>query len=48
MSKRKSRGFIVEALVSEAGGMLMYPALKLREMKRICEASDILFIADEA
>ncbi len=32
--------FIVEPLVSGAGGMLMYQALKLREMKRICEASD--------
>lgn len=27
--------------------MLMYPAWVLREMKRICEASDVLFIADE-
>lgn len=27
--------------------MLMYPAWILKEMKRICEASDVLFIADE-
>ncbi|MGY3146227.1 adenosylmethionine-8-amino-7-oxononanoate aminotransferase [Bradyrhizobium sp. USDA 3397] len=39
--------FIVEPLISGAGGMLMYPAWVLREMKRICEASDVLFIADE-
>ncbi|WP_088344020.1 MULTISPECIES: adenosylmethionine--8-amino-7-oxononanoate transaminase [Rhodomicrobium] len=39
--------FIVEPLVLGAGGMLMYRAETLREMKRICEASDVLFIADE-
>lgn len=39
--------FIVEPLILGAGGMLMYPARVLREMKRICEASDVLFIADE-
>lgn len=38
---------IVEPLILGAGGMLMYPAWVLREMKRICEASDVLFIADE-
>jgi hypothetical protein len=27
--------------------MLMYPAWGLKEMKRICEASNVLFIADE-
>src|SRR5579863_10439567 len=27
--------------------MLMYPARVLKEMKRICEAFDVLFIADE-
>lgn len=42
-----SAAFIVEPLVLGAGGMLMYPAWVLREMKRICEASDVLFIADE-
>ncbi|MET4072143.1 adenosylmethionine-8-amino-7-oxononanoate aminotransferase [Bradyrhizobium sp. S3.2.6] len=39
--------FIVEPLILGAGGMLMYPAWVLREMRRICEASDVLFIADE-
>lgn len=39
--------FIVEPLVLGAGGMLMYPAWVLAEMKRICEASNVLFIADE-
>lgn len=38
---------IVEPLILGAGGMLMYPAWVLGEMKRICEASDVLFIADE-
>jgi adenosylmethionine---8-amino-7-oxononanoate aminotransferase len=39
--------FIIEPLVLGAGGMLMYPAWVLKEMKRICEACDVLFIADE-
>jgi adenosylmethionine---8-amino-7-oxononanoate aminotransferase len=39
--------FIVEPLISGAGGMLMYPAWVLKEMKRICEASGVWFIADE-
>lgn len=39
--------FIVEPLVLGAGGMLMYPSWILTRMKRICEASDVLFIADE-
>ncbi|WP_456640149.1 adenosylmethionine--8-amino-7-oxononanoate transaminase [Bradyrhizobium sp. USDA 10063] len=39
--------FIVEPLILGAGGMLMYPAWVLKEMKRICEASNVLFIADE-
>lgn len=39
--------FIVEPLIVGAGGMLMYPAWVLREMKRICEVSNVLFIADE-
>src|SRR4029077_9402883 len=36
--------FIVEPLILGAGGMLMYPAWVLKEMKRICEASKVLFI----
>jgi adenosylmethionine-8-amino-7-oxononanoate aminotransferase len=39
--------FIMEPLILGAGGMLMYPPWVLTEMKRICEASDVLFIADE-
>ncbi|UGA42843.1 adenosylmethionine--8-amino-7-oxononanoate transaminase [Bradyrhizobium quebecense] len=39
--------FIVEPLILGAGGMLMYPPSVLKEMKRICEASGVLFIADE-
>jgi adenosylmethionine-8-amino-7-oxononanoate aminotransferase len=39
--------FLVEPLILGAGGMLMYPAWVLAEMKRICEATDVLFIADE-
>lgn len=39
--------FIVEPLISGAGGMLMYPAWVLTEMKRICEASGVWLIADE-
>lgn len=38
---------IVEPLVLGAGGMLMYPAWVLGEMKRVCAASGVLFIADE-
>jgi len=39
--------FIVEPLILGAGGMRMYPAWMLKEMKRICETSRVLFIADE-
>jgi adenosylmethionine---8-amino-7-oxononanoate aminotransferase len=39
--------FIVEPLILGAGGMLTYPAWVLGEMKRICQASNVLFIADE-
>ncbi|MBB4258237.1 adenosylmethionine--8-amino-7-oxononanoate transaminase [Bradyrhizobium sp. CIR3A] len=39
--------FTVEPLILGAGGMLMYPAWVLNEMKRICQASGVLFIADE-
>ena len=39
--------FIVEPLVLGAGGMLMYDTGTLREMKRICDRYDVLFIADE-
>lgn len=39
--------FIAEPLVLGAGGMLMYPAEVLGEMRRICERHRALFIADE-
>jgi adenosylmethionine---8-amino-7-oxononanoate aminotransferase len=39
--------FIVEPLILGAGGMLMYPAWVLKEMKRICEAAGVWLIADE-
>lgn len=39
--------FIVEPLILGAGGMLMYPAWVLSEMKRVCEAANVLFVADE-
>ena len=45
--REKPAAFIVEPLVLGAGGMLMYPARVLAEMKRICAAHDVLFIADE-
>jgi adenosylmethionine-8-amino-7-oxononanoate aminotransferase len=38
---------ILEPLILGAGGMLVYSASVLRELKRICEASGALFIADE-
>lgn len=38
---------IVEPLILGAGGMLIYPPAVLAEMKRVCEAHDVLFIADE-
>ncbi|WP_375382666.1 adenosylmethionine--8-amino-7-oxononanoate transaminase [uncultured Sphingomonas sp.] len=39
--------FIVEPLILGAGGMLIYSADTLAEMRRICAAHDVLFIADE-
>ncbi|WP_407119480.1 adenosylmethionine--8-amino-7-oxononanoate transaminase [Bradyrhizobium sp. LMG 9283] len=44
---QRPAAFIVEPLILGAGGMLMYPSWVLREMKRICEAAEVLFIADE-
>lgn len=38
---------IVEPLILGAGGMRIYPAWILAEMKRICEVHGALFIADE-
>ncbi len=39
--------FIAEPLIAGAGGMLIYGAETLSEMKRICEQHGALFIADE-
>ncbi|MBY0381505.1 MAG: adenosylmethionine--8-amino-7-oxononanoate transaminase, partial [Xanthobacteraceae bacterium] len=39
--------FIVEPLILGAGGMLMYPAHILRNMRDICARANVLFIADE-
>ena len=39
--------FIVEPLLLGAGGMYLYPAHILAEMRRICARHDVLFIADE-
>lgn len=44
---RGAAALIVEPLVLGAGGMLMYPAWVLAELKRISEASGTLLIADE-
>ena len=38
---------IVEPLILGAGGMLIYPARILAEMRAICARHDVLFIADE-
>jgi adenosylmethionine---8-amino-7-oxononanoate aminotransferase len=38
---------IVEPLILGAGGMLIYSAAALAEMKRVCERHGVLFIADE-
>ncbi|MGF7005824.1 adenosylmethionine--8-amino-7-oxononanoate transaminase [Aminobacter sp. BE322] len=43
----KAAALIVEPLVLGAGGMLMYPARVLSELKRIAEHSGTLLIADE-
>ncbi|MBG0811083.1 adenosylmethionine--8-amino-7-oxononanoate transaminase [Methylosinus sp. H3A] len=39
--------FVVEPLVLGAGGMLVYGADVLREMRRICATHGVLFVADE-
>ncbi|MFT3972502.1 MAG: adenosylmethionine--8-amino-7-oxononanoate transaminase [Amaricoccus sp.] len=43
----RAAALIVEPLVLGAGGMLMYPAWVLTELKRIAERSGTLLIADE-
>src|SRR5262249_23746482 len=39
---------IVEPLILGAGGMLIYSAEALAQMKRLCERHGVLFIVDEA
>ncbi|MFN4358670.1 adenosylmethionine--8-amino-7-oxononanoate transaminase [Sphingopyxis alaskensis] len=43
----KPAAFIVEPLILGAGGMLVYPAWVLAEMRSICARHGVLFIADE-
>jgi adenosylmethionine-8-amino-7-oxononanoate aminotransferase len=43
----KPAAFIVEPLILGAGGMLIYPAWVLAEMRAICARHGVLFIADE-
>jgi adenosylmethionine-8-amino-7-oxononanoate aminotransferase len=38
---------VIEPLVLGAGGMLMYPAWVLDELKRVCERHGVLLVADE-
>ena len=45
--KGDAAAFIVEPLVLGAGGMLFYDAATLAEMRAICAAHGVLFIADE-
>ncbi|KUM25542.1 adenosylmethionine-8-amino-7-oxononanoate aminotransferase [Mesorhizobium loti] len=44
---QRAAALIVEPLVLGAGGMLMYPARVLAELKKIADASGTLLIADE-
>ena len=44
---QKPAAFIVEPLILGAGGMLIYPAWVLAEMRSICARHGVLFIADE-
>ena len=45
--RNQAAAFIVEPLILGAGGMLIYSARTLAEMRRICSAHGVLFIADE-
>jgi len=45
--REKPAAFIVEPLILGAGGMLIYPASVLAEMRAICTRHEVLFIADE-
>jgi len=43
----RAAAFVVEPLILGAGGMLVYDAAVLAEMKCICESYNVLFVADE-
>lgn len=43
----QTAAFLVEPLILGAGGMLVYPASILAEMRRLCADFGVLFIADE-
>jgi len=45
--ENKVAALIIEPLVLGAGGMKMYEPSVLKDLKRICEAQDVVFIADE-
>jgi len=45
--RERPAAFIVEPLLLGAGGMLTYPPAVLAQMRAICAAHDVLFIADE-
>lgn len=45
--REKPAALLVEPLVLGAGGMKFYPASLLAEMRKICAAHGVLFIADE-
>jgi adenosylmethionine-8-amino-7-oxononanoate aminotransferase len=45
--RTKPAAFIVEPLILGAGGMLMYSAQVLKEMRLVCAKAGVLFIADE-
>ncbi len=45
--KAGAAAFVVEPLILGAGGMLIYSAQTLREMREICARHGVLFIADE-
>lgn len=45
--RKNPAAFIVEPLILGAGGMLIYQPGTLAEMRRICAAHGVLFVADE-
>ncbi len=47
LCKEKPAALIIEPLLLGAGGMLIYSKTVLRALKDICDAHDVIFIADE-